>query len=167
MAKNAKPRKKYRPKPVYVNPLDFVLESVKPLAEHGNYLLEWKLRNHLAFEALMKANASKRDLDNLIAARNICEALVHTLDGKDIDGTLTRSAVALIEIHQRASEGKGTAMRAAEIQAMRDMMQFHDELLDVVSVRQFETALNYARREIKAGRAQAMARLQSEQEKTC
>ena len=157
MGKNAKPRKKYRPKPVYANPLDFVLESVRPLTEHGNYLLEWKLRNHLAFESLMKAQANQRDLDNLIAARNICEALVHTLDGKDIDGTLTRSAVALIEIHQRASEGKGTAMRAAEIQAMRDMMQFHDELLDAVTVGQFDAALQYARREIKAGRAAAMA----------
>lgn len=157
MGRNAKPRKKYRSKGKMLDPLGFVIESVKPLSAHGTYLLDWKLRNHLAFEALMKAQASKRDLDNLIAARNICEALVHLLDGKDIDGTLTRSAIALIEIHQRASEGKGTAMRAPEIQAMRDMMQFHDELLDAVTVGQFDAALQYARREIKAGRAAAMA----------
>lgn len=159
MGRNAKPRKKYRPKGRMIDPLGFVIESVKPLAEHGNYLLEWKLRNHLAFEALLKASASKRDLDNLIAARNICEALVHTLDGKDIDGTLTRSAIALIEIHQRASEGKGTAMRAPEIQAMRDLMQFHDELLDAVTVGQFDAALQYARREIALGRAQEPAKI--------
>jgi hypothetical protein len=44
-------------------------------------------------------------------------------------------------------------MKAPEIQAMRDMMSFHDELLEVVTVGQFEKALAYARREIQAGRA--------------
>ena len=44
-------------------------------------------------------------------------------------------------------------MRAAEIQAMRDLMAFHDELLDAVTVQQFERALAYARKEIAAGRA--------------
>jgi hypothetical protein len=44
-------------------------------------------------------------------------------------------------------------MKAQELQAMRDMMQLHDELLEVVTVRQFERALEYTMNEIKVGRA--------------
>jgi hypothetical protein len=76
-----------------------------------------------------------------------------TLKGADADGTLARSAVALIELCDRGNAGKSLVMKAQEIQAMRDMMQLHDELLEVVTVRQFERALEYTMNEIKVGRA--------------
>lgn len=45
-------------------------------------------------------------------------------------------------------------MKAQEMQAIRDLMAFHEELLNVVTVGQFEKALAYARKEIAAGKAQ-------------
>ena len=153
MPATKKPRKKYRPKHVLLNPVAYVTESVKPLVEHDSYVLDWKLKNNAAFGALLRAEATHADLNTLVAARNVTEALVVTLKGVDIDSTLTRSAMALIDICARANAGKGTAMKAPEIQAMRDLMQFHDALLDVVTVQQFETALAYAKKEINAGRA--------------
>lgn len=146
-------RSRYKPKPVLVDPLGYVLESTKPLAEHDSYVLDWKLKNNEAFASLLKGQATRTDLDTLTAAHNITEALIVTLDGKDIDGTVARSAVALMEICARANAGKGTAMKAPEIQAMRDLMALHDELMDVVTIRQLETALAYAKKEIAAGRA--------------
>jgi hypothetical protein len=154
MPANKKPRKRYRPKPVMLNTLEFVKESMQPLAEHGNYLLDWKLKNNLAFAALLRGQADRQDIDTLVAARNIVEALVVTLKGKDIDGTLTRSAAALIEICDRANAGRGTVTRAPEQQAIRDLMLMHDELMDGVTVKEFEVALAYAKKEINAGRAQ-------------
>jgi hypothetical protein len=153
MPSSTKPRKKYRPKPVMTNPVTFAIESVKPLADHDSYVLNWKLRNTLAFGELLRGRANKKDLDTLVSARNICEALVVTLKGADVDGTLTRSAVALIDICNRANKGMGTATKAPELQAIRDLMSFHDELLEAVTVGQFEAALAYARKEIKAGKA--------------
>jgi len=146
-------RSKRKPRPVLVDPLGYVLESTKPLVEHDSYVLDWKLRNNEAFAFLLKGQATRIDLDTLTAAHNITEALIVTLDGKDIDGTVARSAVALMEICDRANAGKGTAMKAPEIQAMRDLMALHDELLDVVTIRQLETAVAYAKKEIAAGRA--------------
>ena len=35
---------------------------------------------------------------------------------------------------------------------MRDLISFHDELVGLATVKQFEDALNFARKEIKAGR---------------
>lgn len=152
MPANKKPKKKYRPKPVMLNTMEFVKESIKPLVEHDSYVLDWKLKNNVAFAALLRAEATRKDLDTLVAARNIVEALVITLKGADINGTLVRSEAALIEICDRANAGKGTAMRAPEIQALRDLMEFHDALLDAVTVQQFETALNCARSEATNGR---------------
>lgn len=153
MGATKKPRKAYKPKPRFQSPLEYVLESSKPLADHDDYVLKWSLKNHAAFGALMAGQATKAEIDTMVAARNIVEALIVTLKGKDTDGTLDRSSCALIEICDRANAGKGTVMKAAEMQAMRDLLGLHDELLAVVSVRQFDQALTWARREISAGRA--------------
>ena len=149
-------RSKYRPKPQYANPLAYVLESVKPLAEHDSYVLDWKLKADAAFGAMLRAQATSKDMDTLVAARNIVEALLVILKGVDVDGTLPRSQCALIEICERANAGKGTATKAPELQAIRDLMMLHDELLDVVTVTQFEKALAYAKKHISAGKARAI-----------
>jgi hypothetical protein len=104
----------------------------------------------------MRGQAGKTDIDTLAAARNIAEALLVVLDGEDIDSTLARSAVAIIEMCDRGNAGKALVMRSEEMQAMRDLMQLHDELLDVVTIRQFEDALAYAKKEIAAGRASTL-----------
>jgi hypothetical protein len=146
-------RSKYKPKPVLANPLGYVIESATPLIEHETYVVDWQLRNNSAFEKLLKGLADKKDINTLVAARNITEGLMVTLKGTDTDGTLARSAVALIDLCDRGNAGKSLVMKAEEIQAMRDMMQLHDELLEVVTVRQFERALEYTKNEIKVGRA--------------
>ena len=146
-------RSKYKPKPVLANPLGYVMESATPLIEHETYVVDWQLKNNSAFEKLLKGIADKKDINTLVAARNITEGLMVTLKGADADGTLARSAVALIELCDRGNAGKSLVMKAQEIQAMRDMMQLHDELLEVVTVRQFERALEYTKNEIKVGRA--------------
>lgn len=146
-------RSKYKPRPVLVDPVGFVVESVKPIVEHDNYVLDWKLKNNVAFAALMRGEATKVEMDTLAAAHNITDALLVILDGKDIDGTVARSAVAIMDICDRANAGKGVAMKAAEMQAMRDLMALHDELMDVVTLGQMEKAIAYAKKEIAAGRA--------------
>ena len=152
-------RSNYRPKPVFADPLAFVLESNRLLKDHESYVLNWELKNIAAFSSLLKGEATKAEIDTLVAARNIVEALLVICGVKQDDGTLARSACALIEICDRYNQGK-RALKAPEIQALRDMMQLHDELLDVVTVGQFEKALAYARKEIRAGKAQKLKEVQ-------
>lgn len=163
MPSNKKPRKPYKPKPVRLNALEYAIESVKPLAQHESYVLDWSLKNHAAFEALLQGRATRRDLDILVAARNIVEGIVVTLKGEDPDGTLARSAAALIDICDRANAGKGTAMRAPEIQAIRDLLAAHDDVLRCVTVKEFEVAWEYARREVLQGRAQRLKAIKERQ----
>jgi hypothetical protein len=152
-------RSKYKPRPQLANPVEYVTESAQPLIEHSpSMVLTWKIRNTESFGKLIRGEAVRQDLDNLIASRNITEALLVVCGVKQDDGTLARSACALIEICDRLNEGK-RALYPAEMQALRDMIQLHDELIDVVSVSQFEKALAWARKEIRAGKAQKVKEL--------
>ena len=45
-------RSKYRPKPVLLNPMGFVLESISPVASHTSFMLDLKIKNHGALETL-------------------------------------------------------------------------------------------------------------------
>lgn len=116
-----------------------------------DYVLNWKIRNTISFGRLMRGEAEKEDLSNLIACRNITEALLVVCGIKNDDGTLARSAVAIIDICERYATGK-KALYPAEIQALRDVIQLHDEIFELITVKQMEDALTYAKREIKAGR---------------
>jgi hypothetical protein len=151
MPTSKKPRKKYRPRPVMLDPVQYALDSQKMLKDYSSWVLDWSLKNNLAFGAMLKGEATKADIDMMVSARAMIEALVVTLKGQDVDGTLARSACALIEIWDRFTKGKGSAMRAPEMQALRDLMSLHDELMPVVTVSQFEKALAYAKRETRAG----------------
>ena len=146
-------KSKYKPRAVLTDPVAYVVESSTPLADHGTYVIDWKLKLHVAIEMLVKGIAKKPHMDTVVAARNITEGLMVTLGGPDVDGTLARSGVALMDVCDRANAGKGTTLRAPEMQALRDLMALHDELLDVVTVGQMEKAIAYVKKEISAGRA--------------
>ena len=146
-------KSKYKPRPRLTDPVAYVVESSTPLVDHGTYVIDWKLKNHVAMEHLIKGMAKKPHMDAVVAARNITEGLMVTLGGTDVDGTLLRSGAALMDVCDRANAGRGTTLRAPEMQALRDMMALHDELVDVVTVGQMERAMAYIKKEIKAGRA--------------
>jgi hypothetical protein len=155
-------RSTYRPRPQLANPVEYVTESAQPLIEHSpSMVLTWKIRNTESFGKLIRGEATKPDMDNLIASRNITEALLVVCGVKQDDGTLARSACALIEICDRLNEGK-KALRAAEMQALRDLLSLHDNIIDLISVKQFESALHYAKSEIKAGRAEKLKGLKDD-----
>jgi len=64
-------RSKYRPKPVLTDPVGYVVESSTLLVDHGTYVVDWKLKNHMAMETLMNGLAGKAHLDTVAAALNI------------------------------------------------------------------------------------------------
>ena len=68
-------KSKYRPKGVVLNTMAYVMESMTPVEKHGSFLIDLKIKNHEAMTALTKGQATKTDLDMLIAMVNFVEAL--------------------------------------------------------------------------------------------
>lgn len=145
-------KSKYKPKPILLNPMLYVQESMQTMDEHsGSMILTWKLRVNASYDSLLKGEATKSDFNNLHAAINIVESLLIVCEGKDVDGSVPRATCAILEIEDRYKQGQ-KALRAQEIQAVRDLVSFHDELVGVVTVKDFEDALAFARKQIKAGK---------------
>ena len=76
-------RSKYRPRAVLANPLGYVLESITPVAKYEQYLVDLKIKTHMAMTTLTKGLATRNDIDTLIAAVNIVEALYRLGFGKE------------------------------------------------------------------------------------
>lgn len=157
-------RSSYRPRPVLADPLGYVMESLKPITAHDNYLLDLKLRNHAALSMLLKGQAKKSEIDDLIAMHNIQEAIRRMIKQRVItdlpieldSSTLIRGKCALLEIGHRGAKTGNFVCRAPEIQALNDLMQMHDELMNIITVGHMERAIAFARREIVCKRAEVI-----------
>ena len=68
-------RSKYRPKPILQNPMDYVLSGFKPVRDLPGIYLDAQIKNRTALEQVRKGLATKEDIDMLIGAFNITEAL--------------------------------------------------------------------------------------------
>lgn len=68
-------RSKYRPRPVLQNPLDFVLSGMQPLSRLKDQFLMMQIKHREALEQVRTGNATKDDIDRLIAMANMSESL--------------------------------------------------------------------------------------------
>lgn len=154
-------RSKYRPRPMLTDPLGYVIEGTQPLTKQDGYVVDLKLRNHGALAALLRGEATKTDVNDLIAMHNIQEAFQRMLTQKlmtdlpiELDqSTLIRGKAALLELSARGAQTGKFICRAPEIQAMNDLIAQLDELLELVTVRHMERARAFALNEIKCKRA--------------
>lgn len=153
MPSSAKPRKKYRPKPVLADPVGYVVEGVQPVASHGSYLVDLLVTNHNAMEMLVKGVAKKKHMDVLIAMHNITEALYRMGFGRDYSDCVLRGKAALLDLCGRGAKTGRFVCRAAEIQALNDLMALADAQLEVITVADMQKAIALGKREIKAKRA--------------
>jgi hypothetical protein len=100
-----KKRSKYRPKGVLINPLAYVLESLKPVKDHDSFLIDLKIKNHAAMEVLTKGRAMRADMDILVNMVNVVEALYRLGFGEDYGDVVQQGLDALHEVGKRDREG--------------------------------------------------------------
>lgn len=68
-------RKKYKPKPIRLDTMHWVLSGMKSVSSvpHGGITL--KIKNHDALTNITQGRGTRHDIDVVIAAMNIAEAL--------------------------------------------------------------------------------------------
>jgi tRNA(Leu) C34 or U34 (ribose-2'-O)-methylase TrmL len=142
-------RSKYRPRNVLLNPVGFVLEGMTPVRAHDSYLLDLKIRNHDAMAKLLRAEATQADMDTLIACSNITEALYKLGFGEEYGEVCIGGREAIIGIAHRAVEHKRYVPTGPEINKLNLMMELHDAQMDVITIKDMERALAYAKNQFK------------------
>jgi hypothetical protein len=156
MPTSKKPRKIYKPKKVLINPLGFVVEQSSSLAsQHQNYLLDLKIKTHSAMLALTTGRATKQDMDCVIQMYNILDAF-RLIGIKGLEAEIDASSEAIFAIcHRTAKAGKFIAT-GSEIKTLNTLIDYHDELMEHISVKQLDDAVKLAKHIIRNGKAKPL-----------
>ena len=135
-----KKRSKYRPKGKLINPVAYVLESLKPVRYHDSYLVDLKIKNHGSMDALTKGNAGRTEIDLLINMGNTTEALYRLGFGEDYGDVVEQGLNALHEVGKRGIETGRFILKAHEMSHLNLLMELHDAQMEVITVKDMERA---------------------------
>lgn len=134
-------RSKYRPKPIIPDTMTWVRAGMKKVGDisAGTTL---KIRNHDAMNNLRLGQAKRHDVDALIDAMNIAEALANRGIGDDWKPEIRAAQDAMLALARRGvMKDMRFIARGEELKAMNLCMEIHDAQLEVVTVKQLETAM--------------------------
>jgi hypothetical protein len=135
-------RSKYKPKGVRLDNMAWVqsgLRRVEDVSESATI----KIRNHDAMNTLRLGTATRAEIDIIISALNVAEALADRGWGKDWKPEIRTGQDALLALAKR---GVANSMRfivkGEELKALNLCMEVHDAQLEAVTVRELELAMD-------------------------
>jgi len=150
-------RSSYRPKGVIMDTMRHVMQGFTPMRQHGK-ATTLKIKNHQALSCMVAGAGTRDDIDNLIAAMNVAEAMAITCElGDGYRTEITAAQDALLAMSRRGLERDRFLFTGLELTAMNLGMEVHDAQLDACTVGDLEKALDFVAREIRAKRARAIA----------
>ena len=134
-------RSKYRPKPVLLNPLGYVLEGLEPVRSHTSHATKLKIMNHLALSNLTQGKADRHDIDVLINMVNIVEALYRLGFGEEYAQEVQEGLEALHSVAVRGKDNNRFILKAGEMNALNVICELHDAQLEVITIKDLEKAI--------------------------
>lgn len=78
-----KKRSKYRPKPVMLDPVGYVLAGLQPVSKADQEMTLLGVKNDGAMTEIIHGRATKEHVNFLVNAMNVATALAHMGQGKD------------------------------------------------------------------------------------
>ena len=143
-------RSKYRPKPQLPDPLAWVLNGLKPIAEAG--IVDVQIKNHNAIDALRRGAATRLDIDYIIEAFNVMEALSRLGVAASYKDEIKTAQDALFTAVKRGVGSGRYVLKAAELNAINLGMEIHDAQVEVTSIATMEKAMDIVLGEFKKKR---------------
>ena len=143
-------RSKYKPKGVRLDTVTWIVNGFRRAADAGNgtIITNTRLKNHSSLEALRTGTADRDDLDVLISAFNVTEALCIMKIGDEYRGEINAAQNAIYNLGVRAVERGKFLATGSELVAINTAMELHDAQLDVCTVSELEQALDYVWKQI-------------------
>ena len=147
-------RSKYKPKGVRLDNMAWVQSGLRRV-EDVSASATIKIRNHDAMNTLRLGNATKAEIDIIIAALNIAEALARRGVGSDWLPELRAAQDALLTLARRGLTSR-FIVRADELTALNLAMEIHDAQLEAVTVKQLETAMEFVAETVRLKKARSI-----------
>jgi hypothetical protein len=146
-----KKKSKYKPRGVRLDNLNWILSGMKKVGTLPTAGIDLKLKNHEALDSVLMGKGTRDHLDVLIAAVNICEALIRIRDdlGRDWATEVRAAQDAIYTMGRRGVDKDIFAFTGPEMNAVKLVMDLHDVQLDNCTVREMELALDIVHEEIR------------------
>lgn len=150
----SKPRRKYKPKGVRLDAIQWVINGFRNISETGDAVLHLKIKNHESLECLRKGEATRLDIDAIISAFNIAEALARMQIGDDYAKEIKAGQDALLAVAKRGvSRDDRFVLKAEELTAINLVLEIHDAQLEITTIGELEKAMDIVMKEIKMRKA--------------
>lgn len=151
-------RSKYRPKGVIYDTMNHVLSGMKIVGSIGAGTT-LKIKNHDALDNIRKGLGTRADIDVLIGAFNITEALaLKSSLGDEWRDEIRAAQDALLELGRRGAETGKFILRGPELTTFNTAMEIHDAQLDACTVSELERAIDYVNAIITAKQARIIVK---------
>jgi uncharacterized small protein (DUF1192 family) len=112
-----------------------------------------KIKNHAALESVRCGQGAREDVDILITAFNITEALAMMRIGDDWKDEIRAAQDALLAVGRRGVETGKFILRGPELTSLNLGMEIHDAQLEACTVAELEKAIDIVHNEIRHHRA--------------
>lgn len=147
-----KKKSKYRPRGVIPDPLSYVLSGMKRVGaiSAGTDLM---IKNHSALDAVRRGEGTRDDVDLLIGAMNMTEALAMMRIGDDWKDEIRAAQDALFAVGSRGAETGRFILRGPELTQLNLGMEIHDAQLAICTVAELERAMDLVHKTIVAKKA--------------
>lgn len=135
-------RSKYRPKQIIPDTMTWVQAGMKKVdaISAGTTL---KIRNYDAMDSLRRGQATRREIDALIDAMNVAEALSNRGIGNDWAAEIRTAQDSLLTLARRGvANDMRFIVKGEELKALNLGMEIHTAQLEAVTVKELETAMN-------------------------
>lgn len=147
-------KSKYKPKGVRLDAITWVINGFRNISETGDAVLHLKIKNHESLECLRKGEATRLDIDTIIGAFNIAEALARMKIGDDYAKEIKAGQDALLDVAKRGVDRDDKfVLKAAELTAIMLVSEIHDAQLEITTIGELEQAMKIVEKEIRMRRA--------------
>ena len=109
------------------------------------------LRELAALDALVKGHGTLADWQDINAANNLCQTMAEMGVGPEALPTTKAVEEALIDAARRFERTRKMGLTGTGIQAIRDMLEYHDLQRQSVSRSTYENAIRLVTAHIKSG----------------
>ena len=149
-------RSKYKPKGVRFDVMAYLKTGMQRMATHPA-ALDLRIKNHQALTSIVRGTGTRDDVDVLINAFNVTEALAKKIElGDQYNIEIQSGQDALFSMARRCVDKDRFIFTGPEMQAVNLAMEIHDAQLDEVSIADLERALDYVLDQIRNKRARVV-----------
>ena len=148
----------YKPKGVRLDNMAWVQASIKKVGTLPTAGLALKLKMHEALAAMLNGTATRSDVDALISAVNVAEALIKVRAdlGRDWAVEIKAAQDAIHDMGVRCYQKNKFLFTGPEMSAVKVVVELHDQQLDDCTVKEMEQALFIVEEVIRMKMARAI-----------